>query len=164
MNYKLLDLKRENFTSNEFYSSKSAQRKKIDNEPKEQATLKNLYLLADKMQIMRYIIDKPMIVTSGYRSKALNETLSGAAPDSYHMHGLAADFYVIGESPLNTVKFFKNKDFQCDKMIASYYWNWRKRRWTKWVHVQFKNNEHENDNKYLLERLRNGKAKFSTIY
>jgi zinc D-Ala-D-Ala carboxypeptidase len=39
---------------------------------------------------------KPVVITSGFRSKAVNDATDGSADDSYHMRGQAADFYVSG--------------------------------------------------------------------
>ena len=119
MIYKLSDLNRKNFNAIEFYGSRTARLHKIENTPKEQATLENLDILADKAQEMRDLINKPIHITSGYRSLELNQTLPGSASDSYHMYGLAFDFVIGGMTPIEICKFFSNK-IRCDKMIASY--------------------------------------------
>ena len=47
--------------------------------------------LLDKLQALRIAMGRPMVVTSGYRSAGYNATLPGAAPNSTHVQGLAAD-------------------------------------------------------------------------
>ena len=43
-------------------------------------------------------IEKPLIVTSGYRTVQTNEATEGAARNSTHLYAKAADFYVEGVS------------------------------------------------------------------
>lgn len=47
--------------------------------------------LLDRLQALRIAMGRPMVVTSGYRSPGYNATLPGAAPNSTHVQGLAAD-------------------------------------------------------------------------
>lgn len=163
MIYKLSDLNRKNFKAFEFYDSRTARLHKIDNTPKEQATLENLDILADKAQEMRDLIDQPIHITSGYRSLELNKNLTGSATDSYHMYGLAIDFVVANMSPIEICKFFSNK-IQCDRMIASYLWDKKDRRYKKWVHVQINNQQNQNNNYFLLEKIKNGEKQFRKLF
>tara|TARA_Y100000592_G_scaffold49713_1_gene78754 strand:- start:22847 stop:23338 length:492 start_codon:yes stop_codon:yes gene_type:complete len=163
MIYKLSDLNRKNFKASEFYSSSTARLQKIDNTPKEQATLENLDILADKAQEMRDLIGKPIHITSGYRSLELNKTLIGSAADSYHMYGLAFDFVIGGMTPIEICKFFINK-IQCDKMIASYLWDNTKKYYKKWVHVQVNYQPNQNNNYFLLEKIKNGEKQFRKLF
>ena len=47
--------------------------------------------LLDRLQALRERMGRPIVVTSGYRSPGYNASLSGAAPRSTHVQGLAAD-------------------------------------------------------------------------
>ena len=47
--------------------------------------------MLDKLQMLRIAMGRPMVVTSGYRSTGYNATLPGAAPNSTHLQGIAAD-------------------------------------------------------------------------
>jgi uncharacterized protein YcbK (DUF882 family) len=47
--------------------------------------------LLDKLQALRNAMGRPIVVTSGYRSAGYNATLPGAAPNSTHVQGVAAD-------------------------------------------------------------------------
>lgn len=47
--------------------------------------------LLDRLQALRDAMGRPMVVTSGYRSAGYNATLPGAAVNSTHVQGLAAD-------------------------------------------------------------------------
>lgn len=163
MIYKLSDLNRKNFNAIEFYGSRTARLHKIENTPKEQATLENLDILADKAQEMRDLINKPIHITSGYRSLELNQTLPGSASDSYHMYGLAFDFVIGGMTPIEICKFFSNK-IRCDKMIASYSWDRKDKRYKRWVHVQINNQSSQDNNYFLLERIKNGEKQFKRLF
>jgi uncharacterized protein YcbK (DUF882 family) len=49
---------------------------------------------------MRHLAgDKPIKITSGYRSPAYNATVKGAAKNSQHMYGKAADIFIQGLTP-----------------------------------------------------------------
>tara|TARA_R100001463_G_scaffold130269_1_gene189542 strand:+ start:980 stop:1471 length:492 start_codon:yes stop_codon:yes gene_type:complete len=163
MTYNLEDLNQRNFAAIEFYRSLTAKKYNIDNVPKEQSTLQNLNLLANKAQEMRDLLGRPMVITSGYRCLELNDKLSASAADSYHLYGLGLDFVVPHMSPREVCKFFKNK-ILCDKMMASYMWNKKEKRWMRWVHVQFNSNSKQDRNYFLFERIKNGKKLFAKIF
>jgi len=52
--------------------------------------------LVNGLQQVRDKVGKPILVTSGYRCPAYNASLSGAASQSKHMKGTAADIRVDG--------------------------------------------------------------------
>lgn len=54
-------------------------------------------LLALQLQVIRDNLKRPIIITSGYRCNSHNYAVGGASR-SYHMHGMAADFYCQGVS------------------------------------------------------------------
>jgi len=56
-------------------------------------------VLIDKLQQLRDIIDKPIIITSGYRCLAYNEHIGGAV-NSPHLTGEGADLQVKGTTPI----------------------------------------------------------------
>lgn len=85
-NYKLS----KHFTLYELIRSDAAQKNGIYNIP-------NIYTINELRRLCEYIlepirqqIDKPIIVTSGYRSYKLNKFIGGA-PNSDHVYGSAAD-------------------------------------------------------------------------
>lgn len=53
--------------------------------------LENLYAVAELLEQVRYELGHPIIVSSGYRSPAVNAVVGGSK-SSAHLHGLAADF------------------------------------------------------------------------
>lgn len=90
------------FTLEEFTTSRTAKRLGIDNEPSEREIDNLRRLCRDFLQPIRDLYDKPVIITSGYRSEALNRAVGGVS-DSYHVTGEAADFYVAGGPQAPTV-------------------------------------------------------------
>ena len=62
----------------------------LDNIPDDMNVIRNLVRLSEFLQIIRNELQLPIIVNSGYRSKEVNESVSGVY-SSYHCKGLAAD-------------------------------------------------------------------------
>lgn len=56
-----------------------------------QGSVKIAVALLDKLQALRDVVGRPMVVTSGYRSPGYNRTLPGAAAHSLHVQGTAVD-------------------------------------------------------------------------
>lgn len=75
-----------NFTFKELIKTDTG----LDNIPNDMNVIKNLCRLTDFLQMIRNELHLPIIVTSGYRSKEVNESVNGAS-SSYHVKGLAAD-------------------------------------------------------------------------
>ena len=83
------------FTLEEFTKSMTAQRKGIDNTPGS-GDIKNLEdLCYEVLEPVRNKFDKPVRISSGYRSEALCEAI-GSKKTSQHAKGQAADFEVPG--------------------------------------------------------------------
>lgn len=57
------------------------------------------YKLVDLLQKLRDSLNKPVVVTSGYRSAAYNKRCGGIAT-SHHLTGKAADIKISGMTPL----------------------------------------------------------------
>lgn len=60
--------------------------------------------LVEYLQQIRDHFGKPVHVT-GYRCKVYNDRVSNAAPNSYHIYGMAADISVTGVDPLEIAKY-----------------------------------------------------------
>ena len=121
------------FTIEELCNSDTAKRKGIKNIPnKEQEN--NLILLVDNiLDPLREVYGKPIIVTSGFRSKELNNAIGGAK-SSQHMLGQAADIRTVEDTKEENKKLFnliKELDLPFDQLIDEYNFNW--------VHVSYSN-------------------------
>ena len=82
------------FAEQEFVKSATAQKYGIVNNPPPEATANLCRLCENTLEPLREELGLPVIITSGYRCKALNERITHHANCSQHMSGCAADFYV----------------------------------------------------------------------
>ena len=74
------------------------------------AILANIKELAERLEKVRSILgNKPMKITSGYRTAAHNKAVGGK-PSSYLLKGMAADFVVDGISPAKVQGILKDWD------------------------------------------------------
>ena len=81
------------FKLSEFTKSSTATARKIDNTPSEQV-ISNLKLLCEQvLEPLRVHFNCPIIISSGYRSPALNKAVGGVK-NSQHMTGEAADIHL----------------------------------------------------------------------
>lgn len=87
----------EHFTFDELVASELGLRHGIPNLPEDTHITGNLHVLARGLERVRLILNRPMVITSGYRSPRVN-ALAGGARESAHLSGLAADFRVPGMS------------------------------------------------------------------
>jgi len=71
------------------------------------AQQQNIYRLANRLQVVRDILNKPITITSGYRSPSHNASVGGA-PNSYHTKAMAVDIVVKGMTPRQVQVFLKN--------------------------------------------------------
>ena len=84
------------FKLKEFTKSRTARENGIDNTPPPEAVEKLRALCVHTLEPLREALGLPIIITSGYRCKALNERITHHSATSQHMQGEAADFVVQG--------------------------------------------------------------------
>ena len=82
------------FCLSEFTESPTARKHGIANVPPPEAIENLKRLCADTLEPLRDALQLPVVITSGYRTKALNDLLAHSSERSQHMEGQAADFYV----------------------------------------------------------------------
>lgn len=110
------------FTFDELLRSQTAVRHAIVNEPflyDETEVYNNLETLVDKLlDPIRERFATPIVVTSGYRCKKLNEIVGGVE-NSQHRKGQAVDFYFLGFSrtELSEAFFEISDNFDFDQLI-----------------------------------------------
>lgn len=110
----------EHFDLDELTVSETAARHGLDNTPGTEE-IENLRLLARMLESVRTILgDNVIIVTSGYRSPAVNALVKGSTT-SAHMSGLAADFICPSfGSPLNVCLAVVGSNVSFDQCIHEF--------------------------------------------
>lgn len=120
-----------NFHLSEFTRSQTASRKKINNTPNQQV-VNNLKLVCEKvLQPVRDHFGKPIIISSGYRSRALNRAIGGSSK-SQHMTGQAVDFEIPGIDNY-TLADWIHRNLNYDQLILEFYTGGN----SGWVHVGY---------------------------
>ena len=107
------------FTLKEMTKSMTATRKNIDNTPGA-GEIKSLGdLCYEGLEPLRAHFDKPVTITSGYRSEALCEAI-GSKKTSQHAKGQAVDLEIFGVPNIQTAYWLQNNvDF--DQLILEFY-------------------------------------------
>ena len=107
------------FKLEEFTKSMTATRKGIDNTPGA-GEIKNLENLCyEILEPLRAKFDKPITITSGYRSPQLSEAI-GSKSTSQHCKGMASDIEIFGIPNIQTAYWIQaNCDF--DQLILEFY-------------------------------------------
>lgn len=82
------------FTLLEFTESATARRHGIANTPPPEAVKNLRSLCTHTLEPLREALGLPVIITSGFRCKALNDIIAHRSHQSQHLTGQAADFYV----------------------------------------------------------------------
>lgn len=126
------------FSISELTHSDKARELHIDNTPFSYTIIDNLTNLTDNLlDPIREAWNAPIIITSGYRSDALNKAVGGSKT-SAHRYGLAVD--VVPKDMADFDKFvafvkdfLKDKDY--DQLILE------QKSGSRWLHIGYKNLE-----------------------
>jgi hypothetical protein len=123
------------FTLSEMEKSQTAVRKGISNKAGS-GEIKNLTdLCYEVLEPVRIKFDKPVIITSGYRSPELCEAI-GSKATSQHAKGQAVDFEIAGISNLQVALWIQNNcDF--DQLILEFWKEEDKDPNSGWVHCSY---------------------------
>lgn len=148
------DLKRKNFTPEEFFVSDIAYRLNNDKNPlndiknypdaeEEQEVLSNLMVIADLMQEVRDLLGFPIKINSAYRCKKLND-LVGSTDRSQHLKGQAVDFVCprFG-TPQDIFLTLKNNNIIVDQCLLE----------NTWIHLSIKSNNNRNQFAKLINGI-----------
>ena len=148
----------ENITLKELTKSESAARFDISNEPTEDVILNLQSLAANILQTVRNHFDKPLIITSGFRSPELCVKI-GSTTTSQHTKGQAADFEINGIANKDLSDWIhQNLDY--DQLILEF---WKPEDPNSgWVHCSYKG-EGQNRKQYLRAFTENGKTKYEPM-
>jgi zinc D-Ala-D-Ala carboxypeptidase len=146
-----------NLWLSEVTKSNTATRKGIDNSPTD-LHIANLKYLAEKIfQPIREHFGCPIFVSSGYRSKALNEAIGGSQR-SFHSHGMALDLDMDNKASKisNTDIFnFIKDNLEYTELI----WEFGDEDKPDWVHVAIAKGR-ENEKNAKVAYREDGKAKY----
>jgi uncharacterized protein YcbK (DUF882 family) len=118
----------EHFTLEELTRSEVAERKGLDNTPNA-SEIANLTRLAALLEEVRSLLNKPIMLNSGFRSKAVNDSV-GSKDSSQHRIGCAADIRVPGMTPKQVVEAIIASDIGYDQIIEEF---------SSWTHISVPN-------------------------
>ena len=79
-------------------------------------SLENLKLLATTLERIRTLLERPISISSGYRSTKVNTAVRGSGA-SAHLDGRAADIKVKGLSPYEVCIAIKESGIELDQVI-----------------------------------------------
>ena len=116
-----------NFSISELIKSDIAIKYNINNMPDINSLDNLLNLIFYCLQPIRNKLNKPMIITSGYRNKKINSLVKGKV-NSQHLNGCAVDFCVTGMKISEIIDFIKASNIEFDQLINEY---------DKWVHISY---------------------------
>ena len=129
-----------NFTLDELTASESAERNGWDNTPND-AELENLKRLADFLEQVKVVRGgKPIMITSAFRSKKVNDSV-GSKDTSQHRIGCAADIRVPGMTPDEVVRKVIASGIGYDQVI---------REFDRWTHISVPNSVDTSPRKQAL--------------
>jgi zinc D-Ala-D-Ala carboxypeptidase len=103
------------FALGEFTRSQAARNRGLSNEPGS-AHLANLSALAQFLEEIRALVGRTVIITSGYRSPAVNAAVGGVE-NSAHALGHAVDIRVHGISALDLARRIRDSGLRFDQLI-----------------------------------------------
>lgn len=84
------------FSLKEMTESRTAKEHGIDNRPTPEVVANLRRLCQHTLEPLREKLELPIVITSGFRTKALNDIIVHASRKSQHISGYAADFHVAG--------------------------------------------------------------------
>lgn len=122
------------FTLSELTKSSTATRYKINNIPNKEQEQNLIALVENILDPLRKVFGRPIIVTSGFRSKRLNDIIGGSKT-SQHMTGQAVDIRTVKDTKEENKKLFQliqKLDLPFDQLIDENDYDW--------IHVSYSPN------------------------
>ena len=109
--------------------SEDTEKYNISNIPDKQSLDNMLTLIIECLQPIRNYINKPMIISSGYRSPRLNgHPLINGAQNSQHVTGQAVDFTIKGMTPKQIIEKVIASGVEYDQLLNEH---------NIWVHISY---------------------------
>jgi len=146
-----------NFSLQELLRSNKALELDIENKPNAQQLI-NLVYTAQMLESIRAEVDAPVYVTSGFRTKALNDVISKSTT-SLHMQGLAADIYVKNMTATTLFGLIKSSSVNYSRMILEF----PKSKTGGWVHIESNGVLPSTNKRHLLAERKNGKIIYTRV-
>jgi len=145
-----------NFDLSELTKSQIAEKKRFTLITPSPGHIDNLKkLCVNVLQPIRSEFDKPVIVSSGYRSGEVNLAI-GSSLKSQHIEGKAADIEIPSINNKDLAWWIRN-NLEVDQLILEFYKEGEPN--SGWVHVSY--NEGENRNQYLIaSKNKDGKTQY----
>lgn len=143
-----------NFTLREFVVSQTAFRHNIDNTPPPSAILNMEALCLNVLQPVRDLIEKPIIITSGYRCPELNKLIGGAT-NSCHLYGQAADIIVPDMTPQELLAIIYKSVPKFHELILEF---------NAWVHISYRRNKPNQGKLLMAKRNDYGRVVYLPLY
>lgn len=120
-----------NFTISEICKSEVAKKNNIANIPQQLYIYDNmLSLIADFLQPLRNKLQKPIIITSGYRNERVNKLVGGVA-NSQHKQGTCADIHVPNMTVKQLFDFICSSGLKWTQLIEEHSKN------STWIHIEY---------------------------
>lgn len=111
----------------ETYKSATAESKGINNKPVSDEHMENVRFTAFRMDTVRALINRPILINSWFRCKSLNSAVGGSV-SSQHLDGVAVDFKVNGMKPKQVMEIILKSGISFDQLII----------YDSFIHISFK--------------------------
>jgi zinc D-Ala-D-Ala carboxypeptidase len=141
-----------NFELFELTKSQVADRKGIPNNPSPDHIDNLKSLCINILQPIRSEFDRPVIISSGFRSAELCIAI-GSKPTSQHSEGKAADLEIPGVDNMELAMWIKN-NLNFDQLILEFYKDGEPN--SGWIHVSWNSDNNRNQ---TLRAMRNDNDK-----
>lgn len=122
-----------NFKISELIYSETSIKYGIDNMPNASQLDNLLRLIVFCLQPLRDKLNKPMIITSGFRNPQVNRLVGGVS-NSGHLNGTCADFIVYDMTTKQVYEFIKKSGIKYTQLIDEHSGR------ASWVHIQYDKN------------------------
>jgi zinc D-Ala-D-Ala carboxypeptidase len=143
-----------NFTLDELIKSQVAERKNINNNPTPDVIDNLKELCINVLQPIRSHFDKPVIISSGYRSAQLSIEI-GSSIHSQHCLGMAVDCEIWGISNKDLFNFVRN-NLEYDQAILEFFKGDEEPN-SGWCHFSYNKNDNRRES-LIASRNEDGKV------
>ena len=143
-----------NFELSELTKSQVAERKGLPNNPSANQIDNLKALCINVLQPIRSEFDKPVIISSGYRSGEVCVAI-GSKPTSQHAEGKACDFEIIGVDNKDLFDWIKN-NLEFDQLILEFYKDGESN--SGWIHVSWNGEDNRNQTLRAYRNEETGKV------